>query len=102
MPKSLSPEVRERYRERLAKSALAQKSFITPRDLETIRQARSYRVHAYFGNAERREVECSSYAELKQTLATLSPVDRDRSLVYAVWGDRQALIPWDHLRDLLR
>lgn len=95
MPKQMSPEKIEQYRAKLARSALGQKAHLSPRDYEVINNAEEYRILVYDERLPdgRWEMSVATGIEAHRVLQLLTPEVFNRALVYAIMGQRQALIP---------
>lgn len=95
MPKQMSPGQMEQYRAKLARSALGQKAHLSVRDVEVINNAEEYRILVYDVRLPGGKWAMSVVTGIdayKVLQIMLSEV-RARALVYAIMGDRQALIP---------
>lgn len=96
MPQKLTEAEFAKYRSR-ASSILDNPGFMSPRELETVARADAIRLVRY-----RRHTECTvTRAEFPALWASLNSTARGESLVYAVAGERDALVPRDRLLDLL-
>jgi len=102
MPKRLNSEQRERSYAKLEKSALGKLAFLSDRDLEVIQSPDHFRILVYDVRLPngRWSVQVDTGQEAHRMLQLMVPSILDRTLVYAVKGIRQALVPRSRYDDL--
>ncbi len=102
MPKQMPEEQMKVYRQKLARSALGQKAHLSPRDIEVINNAEEYRILVYDARLPdgRWEATVVTGIEAFRVLQIMMPEVRARALVYAIMGQRQALIPPSRYEEL--
>lgn len=90
-------------RAKLVNSALGRKAFLSDRDLEVINHAESYRVLVYDSRLPKGRFETllGSVEEVERFHGQLIPEGRERCLIYAIMGQRSALVPKSWYGDLI-
>lgn len=96
--KQLTEEQKQHYAAKLAKSALGRPGWLSPRDEETVRLARCWRLLVYH-SGETLSVECTSVQAAWYTASIMSKASR--VLAYAVVDTgRSCMVPLDRLCQL--
>lgn len=95
----MSPDELARVREKLARSALG-RQLVNEREAEVLAAPESFRLHRRRG-AEVLRAEVGDVLSLRAVLVDLTPVERAATVIYAVRGDRDAIVTRDELQRLL-